>query len=683
MPILFRRFVRGSVMAITASWAVAAASIVPASATTTATPSVEICGSGPAVVKPASAILTCADNGEQAVNLHWTSWTATTARATGTVTWRSGGSDEAHTSKLSHTSAEITLSQPAQEAGNKLLFTKLTLNVTGSTPEGFQRNLAFDESPVQSTPLAPSASSSQAPKAVPQISAAPSGTLSYANIEGYWIAAGGPNSANGNGYTGAQTAAAITGAESSYEPGIIQPGVDYCGAGADRAGWGLWQITCGNSVPAYGQNFQLLDPWNNAEAAVAKYDADEAAGYNGFDPWSTYTSGSYRSYLHNTSPNTSVTDPGEYVQVNSTPPGTPASPAANPGSTYGPTMPGSQPSGPPPPPALEGGPTVYDENSGNIEVYAAGSDGSLEQDNYTRGGGWSWLNLGGDITGTPSAVYDKSTGHIEIYATGVNGHLYQIYYIPGSGWSGWVDLGGNITGGPKAIYDENNGNLEVYATGVNGHLYQIAYVPGSGWSGWTDLGGSITGSPDVVYDPISSHIEVYATGATQHLYQTSYVPGSGWTAWKDLGGTITGSPSAVYDASDDSLQVYATSTSGAAYQIVWQSGTGWSSWLNLGGDITGSPHAIYDYGMNQMEVYATGVNGPLYQDAYNHNTGWKWTNLGGVINPDPAPFYDPVSGNMEVYAASDTSPSHLYQLPYVPGSGWQSWQDLGGAITTP
>lgn len=117
---------------------------------------------------------------------------------------------------------------------------------------------------------------------VPLHTLAPSGTLGYAQIEGFWVLAGGSTARHG-GYTGAQIAAAITGTESSFLPGIIQPYVDYCGPGAVRAGWGLWQITCGDSVPQYGSDFQILDPWNNAEAAVAKYDA---AG--GFTPWSTY-----------------------------------------------------------------------------------------------------------------------------------------------------------------------------------------------------------------------------------------------------------------------------------------------------------------------------------------------------------------------------------------------------------
>src|ERR1700728_618497 len=74
-------------LAILAALACCLALAAPASAATTPT-AVEICGQGPAVVRPASMILTCADNGELAKNLHWTSWTSAKATATGTVTWR-------------------------------------------------------------------------------------------------------------------------------------------------------------------------------------------------------------------------------------------------------------------------------------------------------------------------------------------------------------------------------------------------------------------------------------------------------------------------------------------------------------------------------------------------------------------------------------------------------------------
>lgn len=124
--------------------------------------------------------------------------------------------------------------------------------------------------------------------------------------------------------------ATITGAESSFYPGIIQQDRPY-----STTGWGLWQITPGDSAPSeYGSDYQLLDPWNNAETAVWKYDEQD------LDAWTAYYDGAYESYLESgVTPATVLTDPGEYVQVGSAPSGTPASPVADPGSTYGPGIP--------------------------------------------------------------------------------------------------------------------------------------------------------------------------------------------------------------------------------------------------------------------------------------------------------------------------------------------------------
>ena len=72
------------------------------------------------------------------------------------------------------------------------------------------------------------------------------------------------------------------GSENSYDPGIIQSGQPY-----STTGWGLWQITPGNSESQFGQDYQLLDPWNNAEAADAKY---KGAG-NRSCPGTTYNNG--------------------------------------------------------------------------------------------------------------------------------------------------------------------------------------------------------------------------------------------------------------------------------------------------------------------------------------------------------------------------------------------------------
>lgn len=113
------------------------------------------------------------------------------------------------------------------------------------------------------------------------IPASGQGTISFTAAETYWTLAGGPASE-------ASTAAAIGEAESSLNAKSVQQGQPYA-----TTGWGLWQITPGNSVPSVGVNDALLNPLTNAKAAVVKY---KAAG-NSFSPWTTFTSGAYLKYL--------------------------------------------------------------------------------------------------------------------------------------------------------------------------------------------------------------------------------------------------------------------------------------------------------------------------------------------------------------------------------------------------
>jgi hypothetical protein len=59
----------------------------------------------------------------------------------------------------------------------------------------------------------------------------------------------------------------------------------------DTTGWGIWQITPGDSEPQYGTNEQLLSPQANANAAAAKLRSQ------GLDAWTTVASGAYEPYL--------------------------------------------------------------------------------------------------------------------------------------------------------------------------------------------------------------------------------------------------------------------------------------------------------------------------------------------------------------------------------------------------
>lgn len=112
--------------------------------------------------------------------------------------------------------------------------------------------------------------------------------LSYAQLEGLWIQAGGSSAL-------APVAAAVALAESGGNPTAHN-------AKPPDDSYGLWQINMYGSLGpsrrnAFGlnSNTQLFDPLTNAKAAVA-------IGKGGFGPWTTFTSGAYKKYLNGSVP---------------------------------------------------------------------------------------------------------------------------------------------------------------------------------------------------------------------------------------------------------------------------------------------------------------------------------------------------------------------------------------------
>lgn len=107
--------------------------------------------------------------------------------------------------------------------------------------------------------------------------------LTYAELEGYWISAGGNKAL-------APLMAAIALAESSGNPSAKNPNDN----NGRQTSWGLWQISDGthNQVsPTWD------DPLTNAKLAVEKYNSQ------GLHAWGTYTSGAYKQYMNSgTSP---------------------------------------------------------------------------------------------------------------------------------------------------------------------------------------------------------------------------------------------------------------------------------------------------------------------------------------------------------------------------------------------
>jgi hypothetical protein len=487
----------------------------PSTATgATAVPTVRDCGTGPTQTRPASLVLACADGKMVASGLRWRSWNATRANATATVTWQATPTTEGHTG------ADIILSDPVVEADGDTVFTTLTMHVTGSTPDGFKRNLSFDE-----TPTATSAASTSAPGTRP---AASSGTLNTAAIGGYWELAGGPSSV-------ALIAEAITGAESAFEPGIIQPGEPY-----STTGWGLWQITPGNSVPAYGEDYQLLDPWNNAEAAVAKYDA---AG--GFSPWTTYDDGAYESFMGDTAtPDTNLSDPGQYVPINGAPSGTHN--GSNPGSTYGPPIPGG--GAPAPGFAFK---AVFQANNHVLAGYSSSGSSFTTTLGLMAGTAPSVTTLD---DGTFEAAFETNNDHLAFSHLGggtlnthegmLQGTSPAIAALPDGGW--------------LAAFQANNSHLFLFDSGQ--HVTD------------TDLGMAPGTSPAIAVQSNGSYRVVFQSN--NHMLAGYNSSGSNFT-------TTTG----MKPATSPSI----TTLPGGQYEVAVQANTGKLATLHFGSGYTVNP----------------------------------------------------------------------------------------------
>jgi hypothetical protein len=617
-----RRLVRswilpGAVLLAVAGGGTATASAGPAggvaggqAARTTVRTVVRDCGTGPAQVRPGSMILTCADDGELGTGLHWTSWTGSRASATGTVTWRACAARCADSKRWDHTTAVFTLTRPVSRHG-RALFTVLTMHATGPTPHGFLRTLSWSEAP--GTAAIPRRDDRRA--AGPPPIAAPSGTLGYAQIEGYWVIAGGPNGSAGS-YTQAQVAAAITGAESSFYPGIIQPGVDYCGSGSDKAGWGLWQITCGNSVPQYGTDFQVLDPWNNAEAAVYKCKQDEAVGDNCFDPWATYASGAYEQFLEHTGVDTDISDPGQYVQVNSTPPGTPSSPAPDPGSKYGPPMPGSA--------------TSYVFWKGQGSAYdlwqAQGPANGALTGPTSRGMG--------PLNSAPAAAVDPANGYTYVYWEGQapQDDLWEAYWN-GSRWVGPYNRGMGPLGSAPSVAVSGSGTAYVFWKGQDNDLWEASGPATGALSGPVNRGMGPLGSAPTVGINSSSYTYVYweGTGPQDDLWE-AYWNGSKFAGPYDRGEGPMGSAPSVAVTGGGTAYVFWKGQNGQLYEaqgaatgvLSKPQSRGYAplgSAPSAGVDASGATYVYWEGTAPQDDLWEAFWNGSKWVGPYNRGQG--------------------------------------------------------------
>lgn len=179
-------------------------------------------------------------------------------------------------------------------------------------------------------------------------------------------------------------------------------------------------------------------------------------------------------------------------------------------------------------------PTPISLHAGHLDIYALGSNGLLYH-RYFENGWHNWEQLTAwQYTSRPSvSLFQNSTSaNMDVFARGTDGTLDNVYWSNLAGWSGPRTFGGGVKGAPSAV-SMGPGNANVFVRGTDDRLYYRWYDPSGGWRDWTVLGDwYLAGEPTAVAD--GNHVGVYAIGADGTLLHKAFYAGY-WHNWETLG----------------------------------------------------------------------------------------------------------------------------------------------------
>jgi hypothetical protein len=179
------------------------------------------------------------------------------------------------------------------------------------------------------------------------------------------------------------------------------------------------------------------------------------------------------------------------------------------------------------------GPSAIARRGTNVlDVAGRGGDNAIYLSTYVPGTGWSqWGSLGGNLTSAP-ALDSHSDGILDVFARGTDGSVQQQAWN-GSQWLGWSSLGGGIIGAPTDVNRQPH-DLDVYVRGGADALYQRHWDSVNGWGAFALLDKTPLGSaPAVASDGPGSEVLFMRVGDT--LYQKAWNNAGGWTPWTDFG----------------------------------------------------------------------------------------------------------------------------------------------------
>ncbi|MEU4744810.1 hypothetical protein AB0G02_30710 [Actinosynnema sp. NPDC023658] len=288
----------------------------------------------------------------------------------------------------------------------------------------------------------------------------------------------------------------------------------------------------------------------------------------------------------------------------------------------------------------------------------------------------------GETTSLPGlSTISRSAGDLDVFAATSDGHLKHRNMDDGV-WSCWATLPYNakIKGDPAAIY--SSGRIDVFAQGIDNRLKKITWTSGYGWYQWADMGEYTVTSSPAVTSRSATGIDVFAKNAANKIVYRHYDTAQGWTTdWSNIGlnaasVTATSAPAAVANADGSRMNVFARATDGSLLSLMWTRDAGWYSWADRGGNFTGRP-AASTRGGNSVDIFLRDHDDSLIHRYSPDGADWTTyaaSDFGGHIFTSPAAVS--MSGRrIDVFTRN--SNADLIRKTWTSTNDWYDWAGHG------
>jgi hypothetical protein len=267
----------------------------------------------------------------------------------------------------------------------------------------------------------------------------------------------------------------------------------------------------------------------------------------------------------------------------------------------------------PPSPSAGNAPGAIGTAGPRFDAFDLKADGTIEHASWTCPPGWSDTeNLGGTLKSGPAAASMVAGTDQEVFAEGTDLSLQENVQAADGTWSGWSSLGGVLSARPAAV-SWGPGRIDVFVRGTDSAIWH-KWLKNGVWSKWEGLGGVVaagTGATAASWG--ASRLEIFVQGTDKAVWEKTW-NGATWSRWASIGGAIVGDPGAV-SPSPGQVQVFARGTDNHLWYRLYASNA-WSTWAGLGGTLTSGPApAVATAGAapSVLSIFALGADGGLWE----------------------------------------------------------------------